>query len=434
MTTSIYARRRQDLMQLMVEGAAVIPTAALSRRNGDIDHPYRPDSDFYYLTHFPEPEAVAILIPNRKEGEFLLFCRSSDPEKEKWDGPRIGLTRAVDHFGADQAFPIDELEDRLPQLLENQKKVHCFLGRYPDFDARLISAINQVKGKIRSGTGAPSGLADLGYLVHELRLFKQPAEVKLMRKAAKISAEAHLRAIKTCKPGMTEYQLQAEVEYVFRNRGGLPSSYPPIVAGGANACTLHYIDNKDTLRDGELVLIDAGAEVDCYASDITRTFPVNGYFSPAQRQLYDLVLAAHKAAVKAIKPGNHWNDPHVAATRVLAAGLIDLGLIDSPLEIALEEEHYRRFYMHRTGHWLGMDVHDVGNYKVDGQWRVLEPGMVMTVEPGLYIPDEDDIEPCYRGIGIRIEDDLLVTARGSEILSKGVPRKADAIEALMASG
>lgn len=429
---TVFNRRRQDLMQLMGDGVAVVSTALEQVRNRDVLYRFRPDSDFYYLTHFPEPEAVAVLSPGREQGEFILFCRDSDAKREQWDGRRAGLEGAVSEYGADDAFPIDDISDILPGLLENHQKVYCNVGVYHEFDAKLLNWVNEVKAKSRSGVRAPHEIVDLSHILHELRLIKQTEEVNLMKRAAKVSANAHKAAMQRCRPGMMEYEVEAELQYQFRLGGSRYPAYPPIVAGGGNACILHYIENDAELKDGDLLLIDAGAEIDCYAADITRTFPVNGKFSPAQREVYDVVLAAQQAAIDKARAGNQWNEPHEAALQIIVQGLVDLNLLSGSVQENIESEKYRRFYMHRTGHWLGMDVHDVGDYKIDGQWRQLEPGMTFTVEPGIYIPGDDDIEPQFRNIGIRIEDDMLIQRDGHMILTKDVPKAVRDIEALMA--
>ncbi|MDJ0958060.1 MAG: Xaa-Pro aminopeptidase [Arenicellales bacterium] len=430
---SVFNRRRQDLMQLMGDGVAVISTSLERQRNRDVLYRFRPDSDFYYLTHFPEPNAVAVLSPGRDQGEYVLFCRDNDVERERWDGRRAGLEGAVADYGADDAFPIEDIGEILPGLLENRKKVFCNVGVYPEFDVKLLNWVNEVKAKSRAGVSAPHEIVDLSHILHELRLIKQTEEVNVMKRAAKVSAQGHKRAMQRCEPGMMEYELEAELQYQFRLGGSHYPAYPPIVAGGKNACILHYIENNSELKDGELVLIDAGAEIDCYAADITRTFPVNGKFNQHQREIYKIVLAAQLAAISRAKTGNLWNEPHETAVRIMVEGLISLGLLKGSFEENLETEEYRRFYMHRTGHWLGMDVHDVGDYKIDGQWRQLEPGMTLTVEPGLYIPDDDNIDPQLRNMGIRIEDNVLIQREGNMVLTKEVPKKIEDIETLMAS-
>ena len=427
-----YQRRRRELMQLMGGGVAVFPTAPEATRNSDVLYPFRPDSDFYYLTHFPEPAAVAVLVPGRPQGEFILFCRERDPEKETWDGRRRGLEGAVQVYGADDAFPIDDIAEILPGLLEDQDRIYCNMGRYLDFDNRLLQWVNEIRTKVRTGISAPGGIIDVGHVLHELRLVKRKEEIQTMKHAARVSASAHCRAMRACSPDKNEFEIESELEYEFRKGGAHAPAYPSIVAGGANACILHYTDNCDRLEDGELLLIDAGAEIDCYASDITRTFPINGRYSGEQRALYDVVLLAQEAAIDQILPGTTWNRPHEAAVRVLTEGLVDLGLLVGPIDALIEDHKYRRFYMHRTGHWLGMDVHDVGDYKVGGEWRVLEPGMTLTVEPGLYVTPTDDVDTRWHNIGIRIEDDVLVTRKGCEILTTDVPKRPEEIEALMA--
>ncbi len=428
-----FRKRRTELMQLMDNGVAVIPTASEQTRNGDVHYRFRPDSDFFYLSGFPEPDACIVLIPGREQGEFILFCREKDPQRELWDGRRAGLEGATGEYGADDAFPIDDIDEILPGLLENHDRVYCTMGRYADFDTRLIHWLNEVRTKSRTGVHAPAGLVDIGHILHEMRLVKETEELRAMRRAAEVSARGHERAMRMCRPGLYEYQVQAELDYEFRLGGSHYSAYPSIVAGGANACVLHYTDNTEILRDGDLLLIDAGAEIDCYAADITRTFPVNGRFTAPQRDLYEIVLAAQQDAIEACVVGNTWNHPHEAAVRTLCQGLIDLGLIDGGLDEALEKGTYRRFYMHRTGHWLGMDVHDVGDYKIADQWRPLEPGMTLTVEPGLYVAAADDVDARFHDIGIRIEDDVLITAKGPEILTRAAPKTIDDIETLMRS-
>ena len=418
-------------MAHMGGGIAIVPTAPVRTRNRDVEYPYRPDSDFYYLTHFPEPEAVAVLVPGRAHGEYILFCRERNPEKELWEGRRAGVEGAREIYGADDAFPITDIDEILPGLLENREKVFYSMGRYGAFDQRLINWVNEVRGKARNGVHAPGEFVDLNHILHEMRLIKRPEELKLMRRACKVAAAAHCRAMQTCRPGMMEYEIEAELLYEFKKGGASFPAYSPIVGGGANGCILHYTENNAELRDGDLLLIDAGAEIDGYASDITRTFPVNGRFSGEQRAVYQIVLAAQLAAIEQVRPGKHWNEPHETAVRVLTQGLKDLGLLKGEIDGHIENGDYKRFYMHRTGHWLGMDVHDVGDYKVAEDWRLLEPGMVLTVEPGLYIGTGKDIPENFWHTGIRIEDDVGVTRDGCEVLSHDVPKSVDEIEALM---
>ncbi len=433
-TVKDYARRRQNLMQHIGDGIAIVPSAPIARRNGDVLYRYRPDSDFFYLTGFSEPEAVAVLIPGRASGEFLIFCRERNRAEEMWDGHRAGLEGAVQNFNADDAFPIDDIEDILPGLLENRSKVYCNLGRYPDFDEQMLHWLSDVKNRKRSGITAPGELVDLGYILHELRLIKGAAEIRAMKKAASVSVAAHCRAMSRCRPGMFEYEIEAELEYAFRQGGAQYPAYPSIVAGGENACILHYIDNNRRLRKHDLLLIDAGAEIDCYCADITRTFPVGGRFSGRQKALYEIVLEAQLVAINAVSPGASFNDPHEAAVRTITTGLKDLKLLKGSVDSLIEKTAYRKFFVHRTSHWLGLDVHDVGEYRLGETWRVLEPGMVLTIEPGIYVPAHRSIPKQWHGIGIRIEDDVLVTRKGHEVLTQDAPKDPAAIEALMASG
>jgi Xaa-Pro aminopeptidase len=432
-STAEFKRRRRQLMRMTGKGSIVIVPAAPERiRNNDAHYPYRQDSDLHYLCGFPEPEAVLVLIPGRAQGEVILFCRERDPERETWDGRRYGPERAIEAFGLDDAFPIDDIDDILPGMLENRERVYYHFGRDSEFDLRVLAWVNRVRARVRTGARPPHEVVALGHVLHDLRLYKSREELRLMRRSARIAADAHVRAMQMCKPGMTEYEVEAEMLHVFRKDGAVPS-YEPIVGGGDNACILHYRENGSVLRDGDLLLIDAGAEYACYASDITRTFPVNGRFSDEQRALYSIVLAAQAAAIDEVRPGRPYDAFHNAAVRVLTQGLIRLGLLKGSLERAIKDETYKRFYMHRTGHWLGLDVHDVGDYRVDGEFRLLEPGMVVTVEPGLYIaPGSRGVPKRYQGIGIRIEDDVVVTQGDPEILTSGVPREIDEIEALMA--
>ncbi len=427
-----FARRRRQLMRMMEPNSiAILPAAPQQLRNRDVEYPYRQDSDFHYLSGFPEPEALLVLVPGRKAGAFLMFCRERNREQEIWTGHRAGPEGAVEDFGADDAFPIGDLDDILPGLIEGRERIYYTLGVRPEFDQKLIGWVNRLRAQARAGTHPPLEFIALEHLLHDLRLYKSAAEVRAMRRAARIAGKGHRRAMQCCRPGLYEYQLEAELTRAFRNEG-CEHAYAPIVGGGANGCILHYTRNDAPLRDGDLVLIDAGAEYRCYASDVTRTFPVNGRFSPAQRALYELVLDAQAAAIEQVRPGNHWNDPHDAAVKVLTRGLVRLGLLEGRPARLVRDGAYRRFYMHRTGHWLGLDVHDVGDYKVGDEWRVLEPGMALTVEPGLYVPPGTrGVARKWKGIGIRIEDDLVVTRDGHEVLSAGIPKQVDEIEALM---
>ncbi|MBT8116685.1 MAG: Xaa-Pro aminopeptidase [Gammaproteobacteria bacterium] len=434
MTQTEFSRRRKQLMRLMgKDSIAIVPTTPELVRNRDVEFPYRADSDFYYLTGFSEPEAVAVLIPGRSHGEFLLFCRERDPSMETWVGPRAGTEGAVDDYGADDAFPITDIDDILPGLMEDREQVFYTMGARPEFDKSVMEWVRRIREGNRRGARTPDKFIALEHLLHDMRLYKNRAEVRAMRKAAKVACSGHIRAMQACRPGMYEYEIEAELLHEFRRAGMVPA-YPSIVGGGENGCILHYTRNSDRLEDGELLLIDAGAEYDCYASDITRTFPVNGSFSAAQKDLYDVVLAAQKAAIRQVRAGNHWNAPHVAAVRTLTRGLLKLGILKGRLADLIRKDAYRRFYMHRTGHWLGMDVHDVGDYKVGGEWRVLEPGMVLTVEPGLYIPaGSRGVAKKWWNIGIRIEDDVLVTRDAPEVLTEAAPKTVAEIEALMAA-
>jgi len=432
--TKEYVRRRKQLMRMAGRDAIVIVPAAPERvRNNDSHYPYRQDSDFHYLSGFPEPDAVLALIPGREQGETILFCRERDAERERWDGARAGHDGAVRDYGFDDAFPIDDIDDILPDMIEGRTRVYYHFGRDPEFDLKLIGWINRVRAQVRQGAVPPHEFVALSHLLHDLRLYKSRGELRVMRKSARIAAEAHVRAMRATRPGMNEHEVEAELLHEFRRHGAVPS-YEPIVGGGANACVLHYRANNAALRDGDLLLIDAGAEYQCYASDITRTFPVNGRFSPEQRAIYDIVLAAQSAAIDEVRPGRPFDAYHEAAVRVITRGLIKLGLLEGSLEKNLREHAYRAFYMHKTGHWLGLDVHDVGDYRVDGEFRLLEAGMVVTVEPGIYIsPDLKRVPARWRGIGIRIEDDVVVTRGDPLVLTDSVPRDADAIEELMAA-
>jgi len=425
-------RRKQLLQQIGKNNIALIGSASTRTRNRDVDYPFRQDSDFYYLTGFNEPDSLAVFIPGREQGEYILFCREFDEKKALWEGAHAGLEGATTHFEADDSFPIDDLDEILPGMLENKHKVFYPMGKDSELDHRLLDWINHLRGQSRTGVNAPGELVSLEHILHEMRLFKSAAELKLMRIAAEVSANAHVKAMQTCKPGLFEYQIEAEIIHHFIQNGLRAVAYPSIVAAGKNACTLHYTENVDKLKSGDLLLIDAGAECDHYAADITRTFPISGHFSEPQKQLYQLVLDAQAAAIEQIKPGHSWLSAHEAAVEVLTKGLVSLGLLKGKVKKLIKDEKYKQFYMHRTGHWLGMDVHDVGEYKIDQEWRLLEPGMVLTVEPGLYIPaDCKQVDEKWRGIGIRIEDDVLVTEYGNEILTGGVPKAIAEIEALM---
>lgn len=427
------ARRRRELMSMVGEDAILILPAAPERiRSRDTHYPYRQASDFWYLTGFNEPQAVLVLVPGRSHGEALLFCRERDLAREGWDGERLGPERAVDALGLDDAYPIDDIDDILPGLIEGRARVWYHFGHDIEFDLKIIGWVNRVRAQMRMGAEPPHEFLELGHLLDEMRLFKSADEIRLMQHAADISKAAHAAAMRAVRPGMHEYQLQAELEYVFRRHDACPA-YGSIVGAGANACVLHYVDNRAVIADGDLVLIDAGAEYRGYAADITRTFPANGRFTPAQRALHDLVGRAQQAALAVALPGKPWSGIHDAAVEVLTDGLLSLGLLQGSLEENIAEGHYQRYYRHKTGHWLGLDVHDVGEYRVDGASRILEPGMVLTIEPGLYVDAGDTrVAAQWRGIGIRTEDDILITADGHRVLTDGLARSADEIEAFMA--
>lgn len=428
-----FTRRRQVLMSHMEPNSiAILPSANEKIRNRDADYPFRQDSDFYYLSGFPEPQAVLVLVPGRDHGETILFCRERNKEKEIWDGYRAGPEGACKTYQADDAFPIADIDDILPGLIEGRERVYYSMGRDQQFDQHVMNWVNTIRSQVRSGATPPGEFLNLDQLLHDQRLIKRASEIRIMRAAAAISAEAHCQAMQTCKPGLHEYQLEAELLHKFTQSGARFPAYNSIVGSGPNACILHYVNNNRAMKDGDLVLIDAGCELEHYASDITRTFPVNGKFSPEQKAIYQVVLNAQLAAIDQVKPGNHWNDPHEASVRVITEGLLELGLLKGKLDTLISKEKYKQFYMHRIGHWLGMDVHDVGDYKIDGQWRQLEMGMVMTVEPGIYIANDDKSVPKkWRGIGVRIEDDVLITKNGYEVLSEGAPKTIKDIEKLM---
>lgn len=430
-----FARRRRQLTRLMGrDSIAILPSAPVRHRNNNVEYAYRQDSDFYYITGFSEPESVAVLIPGREHAEYVMFVRDRDPAREAWDGARAGPSGVTREFGADDAFPIGDIDEILPGLLENREKVFYTMGLYADFDQRVVGWVNGLRTQARNGRHPPQEFVALDHVLHDMRLFKSKREVELMRESARIGAAAHVRAMRFCRPGRREYEVMAELVHEFR-RHNADTSYHPIVGGGPNSCVLHYRDNNQTLADGDLLLVDAGCEFEYYASDITRTYPVNGRFSPEQRAVYEIVLEANEAAIAKVKPGNHWDDPHLAAVQVVTQGLVKLGLLKGRVPKLIKDGAYRRFFMHRTGHWLGMDVHDVGDYKVGDEWRILEPGMAMTIEPGIYIPGGSrGVPKRMHNIGIRIEDDVVVTRTGVEVLTAQAPKSVAAIEALMSGG
>jgi len=421
------------LMRMVGEdGIAILPSAPIKTRNRDVEYRFRQDSDFYYLSGFAEPDAVAVLAPGRDNGEYVVFCRERDTKQEQWHGSRAGPNGVVANFGADDAFPIDDIDDILPGILESRNRVFYTMGAFADFDRRITDWVKSLRSREASGIHTPHEFIALDHILHDMRLYKSRAEISTMRKAAKIAVGAHRRAMSRVMPGMYEYEVEAEYMHEFR-RHDATWSYTPIVGAGANACTLHYVDNNAQLAEGDLLLIDAGCEYDYYASDITRTIPVGGSFSAEQRAVYEIVLEAQLAAIEKTRNGNQWNDPHDAAVRIITRGLKKIGLLDGTLARLIRDGAYREFFMHRTGHWIGMDVHDVGDYKVGDEWRILEPGMVMTVEPGIYIPAGRKVPAKWSNIGVRIEDDVVVTSNGPDVLSKGLAKDPDEIEKLMAA-
>jgi len=421
------------MQQMEPDSIALLCAAPQSTRSNDTEYPYRQNSDFYYLTGFVEHDAVLALIPGREQGEVVLFCQEKDKTRELWTGILMGPEQAITQLQIDDAFPIGDIDDILPGLIEGRQRVYYSMGKDPRFDQRVMDWVKIIRGKARQGAHPPGEFLVLDHLLNEMRLIKSPMEIKLMEKAGAISAQAHKRAMAVCRPGLYEYHLEAELLHEFVRSGSRSPAYNNIVAGGKNACILHYVDNNAPLKDGDLVLIDAGCEYDYYAADITRTFPVNGRFSKEQKALYEIVLSAQLQAIRAVKPGAAWDEPHNATVRIITEGLVNLGLLKGNVQELIAKDAYKVFYMHRAGHWLGIDVHDVGDYKIDDKWRLMEPGMVTTIEPGIYIaPDNMDVDSKWRGIGIRIEDDVLVTRTGHRILSEGAPKTVEEIERFMA--
>ncbi|MEM8593603.1 MAG: Xaa-Pro aminopeptidase [Pseudomonadota bacterium] len=429
-----FKQRRHALMGRMDGNSiAIIPSANEVMRNSDVDYPFRQDSDFYYLTGFDEPEAVLVLIPGSEVAETLLFCRAKDQKMELWNGYRCGPDDAPTRYGVDDAFPIDDINEILPSLLEGRAKTYYAIGRNKILDESIAGWVNDLRGRARSGVQIPTDFSDLNHHLHDLRLFKSAAEQAIMRQAGEISARAHCRAMQLCEPGMYEYQLEADILHEFHQSGARLPAYNSIVGSGDNACVLHYVENRRKMEAGDLVLIDAGCELEYYAADITRTFPVNGVFTQEQAALYRIVLEAQKAAIASVKAGAHWNVVHDTTVDVIVDGLMELKLLKGSREEIIEKRRYSDFYMHRAGHWLGMDVHDVGAYRIDDHWRCLEPGMTFTVEPGIYVsPSNSDVDARWRGIGIRIEDNVLVTKSGCDVMTDGVPKEIDDIQRLMA--
>lgn len=432
MTPTEFARRRRQLMRMIGSGGiAILPAAPEKIRNRDTIYPFRQDSDFIYLSGFDEPDAVAVLIPGRAHAEYILFCRERDPSRETWDGPRAGPEGAQADHGADDAFPISDIDEILPGLMEHCDRVYYTMGAHPDFDTQVMGWFDGLRNRGQSDGLMPQEFIALDHLLHDMRLYKSRGEIGAMRKAARIAAAAHKKLMAACRPGIMEYELEAELLHEFK-RNGCETAYQPIVGSGPNSCVLHYVKNDRRMEDGEMLLVDAGCEYRGYASDVTRSMPVNGRFSSEQKAIYQIVLDAQKAAIEKVSPRCHWNEPHDAAVKTITRGLVKLGLLKGRVPALVKSTAYKKFFMHRTGHWLGMDVHDVGDYRVGDEWRHLEPGMVMTVEPGIYIPPGiKGVARKWWGIGVRIEDDVLVTNDGCEVLSRDVPREIADIEALM---
>ncbi len=428
-----FRRRRREMMALMEENSiAILPGAGGKVRNGDVEFHFRQDSDFFYLTGFDEPDAVLALIPGREHDETILFCCERDEDQERWHGRVAGAEGAIEHHGMDDAFPVSDIDDILPGLIEGKSRIYYTMNVDREFDHQMFGWVKLANPDDRAAATSPAEFVHCGPYLHELRLYKSPAEIKLMRLAANATVKGHCRIMERTRAGMMEYELEAELNHEFAMNGARWPAYPSIVGGGVNACVLHYICNDDVLRDGDLVLVDAGGEYENYACDVTRTFPVNGKFSNPQAEVYDLVLAAQQAAIAEVQPGNAWHRPHDVAVKVITEGLVSLGILQGDLEALLAGQAYLPYYMHKTGHWLGLDVHDVGEYQVNGAWRIFAAGMVTTIEPGIYISaDLPGAPDRYRGIGIRIEDDVLVTKTGHEVLTEGAPKTIVAIEKLM---
>lgn len=427
-------RRRALMAQMEPNSIALLNAAPARLRNADTAYPYRQSSDFFYLTGFTEAQSLLVLVPGRKQGETILFCQEKDPRKELWDGKLMGPEAAKEELLIDDAYPIADLDDILPGLIEGRDRIYYSMGKDSHFDEQVMAWVKVIRNKSKLGAHPPGEFLMLDPLLHEMRLIKSKSEIQRMERAAKISAEAHKRAMASCSPGKYEYELEAELLYAFTRNGSRAPAYTSIVAAGDNACILHYIENDSQIKEGDLILIDAGCEYDHYASDITRTFPASGRFSDEQKAIYEIVLRAQEAAIDAVKPGAAWDEPHRAAVKEITRGLVKLGLLEGKPAQLIKDEAYKDFYMHRVGHWIGMDVHDVGDYKIDEHWRLLEPGMVTTIEPGIYIsPKNRRVEKKWRGIGVRIEDDVLVTRQGNRVLSKGIPKTVAEIEKFMAA-
>jgi Xaa-Pro aminopeptidase len=426
-----FSRRRRQVMRMIGKDAiAVLPAAPVRHRNADIEYAYRQDSQFFYLSGFPEPEAVAVLVPGRAHAEYLLFVREHDPKLESWEGACAGTDGAVSRYGADDAFPIADIDEILPGLMERKTRIFYSMGSQQEFDSRMLSWVKGMRAHSRQSSGAPQEFAALAHVLDDMRLYKSRTEQGSLKQAARIAVAAHRRAMRFARPGRMEYEVMAEVLHEFRSHNA-DTSYHPIVAGGANACVMHYGANDQRLRDGDLLLLDAGCEHEFYASDITRTFPVNGRFTAEQRAVYEVVLEAQLAAIDKVRPGNHWNQPHEAAVRAITQGLKKLRLLKGTVARLIKDKAYLTFFAHRTGHWLGLDVHDVGDYRVGGEWRVLEPGMALTVEPGLYIRPSPRVPRAFWNIGVRLEDDVLVTRNAPEVLSAALEKTPEAVERMV---
>ena len=430
-----FSERRSELSKKVLDDSAIIVASSpVKSRISDTDYLYRQDSNFYYLSGYEEPESILLIRPYAKKDNFIIFCRDRDPLKEQWDGFRSGQTGAVQDFGADKSLSISSVDSLMPELLEGAKNIYYSMSSPCGLDQRINTWVDQIRLNTRAGAEPPQNLLSLDSVIHEMRLLKSDEEIEVMKQAAEITTEAHIRAMKAVKPGMFEYQLEAEYLYAFNKNGARAPAYNSIVGGGNNACILHYVENNSELKDGDVVLVDAGCEYKYYASDVTRTFPVNGSFTEEQKQIYSVVLEAHKQSMDQLKPVNKWNLAHEKSVEVIVEGLIDLGIIKSSKKEAIDTGEYSKYYMHRIGHWLGMDVHDVGSYKQDGDWRDLEPGMVMTIEPGIYILDSlEGVEDKWKGIGVRIEDDVLVTKKGFEVLTPDIPRSIEEVESTVQS-
>lgn len=430
----MFQKRRAQFMEKMGKGVAIFKSAPIANRNQDVDYEYRQDSDFYYLTGFEEPDSLCLLAPQHPEHQFVMFVRPRDKEKETWTGKRAGPEGVIKDYGAQQAYTIDKLDEMLPKYLDQVDRIYYRIGKDPELDRKITGLVHSYRTKSRAGVSGPYMLIDAAEILHEMRLIKKEEEISLLRQATDISCEGHIEAMKAARGGMYEYEIEALLEYTFRKRGSPRNGYPSIVGSGPNTTILHYDTNNRQMQEGELLLIDAGAEYGYYTGDITRTFPVSRKFSPEQKQIYQIVLQAQLEAIDQVKPGASIMDVHNRAVEVITEGLVALGFLRGNVKDLMEKEEYRKFYMHKTSHWLGMDVHDVGKYNLEGKWRVLEPGMVLTVEPGIYIPEgTENVDPKYWNIGIRIEDDVLVTPQGHEVLTAKVPKHIEDIEAIRGS-